>query len=157
VNAQDLDAYLQVKSSLPMAIAGGECLKTRYEFQPFLTRRAVDIVQPDISLCGGITEMYRIGTMANALGIQVNPHVWASQITVAATVHLAAALPACPQAYRPVAYLQEPVMEFDQTPSPLRDAICRTPLLQHEGFIDVPDGPGLGIEIIETAVKDMSS
>ena len=73
VNAQDLDAYLEVKAALPMAIAGGENLRTRYEFKPYLTRRAYDIVQPDIMHCGGITEMQRICAMANACGIQVNP------------------------------------------------------------------------------------
>ena len=96
VNAQDLDAYLEVKAALPMAIAGGENLRTRYEFKPYLTQRAYDIVQPDIMHCGGITEMARICAMANACGIQVNPHVWGSPVMIAATLHLAATLPPCP-------------------------------------------------------------
>lgn len=108
VNAQDLDAYLEVKAALPMAIAGGENLRTRYEFKPYLTRRAYDIVQPDVMHCGGITEMQRICAMANACGIQVNPHVWGSPVMIAATLHLAATLPPCPPAHNALPYLQEP-------------------------------------------------
>ena len=118
VNAQDLEAYLQVKAALPgVAIAGGENLRTRYEFQPYLARRAYDIVQPDIMHCGGITEMARIATMANASGIQVNPHVWGSPVMIAATLHLASTLPPCPPARVAAPFLQEPVMEFDRTVS----------------------------------------
>ena len=84
-NAQDLEAYLEVKAALPMAIAGGENLRTRYEFKPYLARRAYDIVQPDIMHCGGLTEMARICALANACGIQVNPHVWGSPVTVSYT------------------------------------------------------------------------
>ena len=118
VNAQDLEAYLQVKTALPgIAIAGGENLRTRYEFQPYLAQRAYDIVQPDIMHCGGITEMARIATMANASGIQVNPHVWGSPVMIAATLHLASTLPPCPPARVATPFLQEPVMEFDRTVS----------------------------------------
>ncbi len=149
VNAQDLDAYLEVKAALPMAIAGGENLRTRYEFKPYLTRRAYDIVQPDIMHCGGITEMQRICAMANACGIQVNPHVWGSPVMIAATLHLAATLPPCPPAHNAQPYLQEPVMEFDRTPSVIRQELCAEPFDQEDSFVRVPAGPGLGIEVDE--------
>ena len=76
VNAQDIEGYLLVKNSLPMAIAGGENLRTRYEFQQFLSKRAYDIVQPDVINVGGISEMRNVAMTANTMGIQVNPHVW---------------------------------------------------------------------------------
>ena len=153
VNAQDLDAYLEVKAALPMAIAGGENLRTRYEFKPYLTRRAYDIVQPDVMHCGGITEMQRICAMANACGIQVNPHVWGSPVMIAATLHLAATLPPCPPARNALPYLQEPVMEFDRTPNTIRQTICAVPFEHEDGFIRVPTGPGLGIEVDEVVVE----
>ena len=153
VNAQDLDAYLEVKAALPMAIAGGENLRTRYEFKPYLTRRAYDIVQPDIMHCGGITEMQRICAMANACGIQVNPHVWGSPVMIAATLHLAATLPPCPPAYNAQPYMQEPVMEFDRTPSAIRQELCAVPFDQEDSFVRVPTGPGLGIEVDEEVVE----
>ncbi|MDE2812515.1 MAG: mandelate racemase/muconate lactonizing enzyme family protein [Gemmatimonadota bacterium] len=153
VNAQDLDAYLEVKAALPMAIAGGENLRTRYEFKPYLTRRAYDIVQPDIMHCGGITEMQRICAMANACGIQINPHVWGSPVMIAATLHLAATLPPCPPARNAQPYMQEPVMEFDRTPSAIRQELCAVPFDQEDSFVRVPTGPGLGIEVDEEVVE----
>ena len=155
VNAQDLDAYLEVKAALPMAIAGGENLRTRYEFKPYLTRRAYDIVQPDIMHCGGITEMQRICAMANACGIQVNPHVWGSPVMIAATLHLAATLPPCPPAHNAQPYMQEPVMEFDRTPSAIRQELCAVPFDQEDSFVRVPTGPGLGIEVDEEIVEKL--
>ena len=155
VNAQDLDAYLEVKTALPMAIAGGENLRTRYEFKPYLTRRAYDIVQPDIMHCGGITEMQRICAMANACGIQINPHVWGSPVMIAATLHLAATLPPCPPARNAQPYMQEPVMEFDRTPSAIRQELCAVPFDQEDSYVRVPTGPGLGIEVDEEAVGNL--
>ena len=153
VNAQDLDAYLEVKAALPMAIAGGENLRTRYEFKPYLTRRAYDIVQPDVMHCGGITEMQRVCAMANACGLQVNPHVWGSPVMIAATLHVAATLPPCPPARNAQPYLQEPVMEFDRTPNTIRETICAVPFDHEDGFVRVPTGPGLGIEVDEGVVE----
>ena len=156
VNAQDVEAYLQVKDALPMAIAGGENLRTRFEFKDYLARRAYDIAQPDIMHCGGITEMARICSMANAYGIQVNPHVWGSPIMIAATLHLTATLPPCPTARDPQPYAQEPVMEFDRTPSAIRQQVCSEPFDQRDSYIQVPEGPGLGIEVDEYVVRDLS-
>ncbi len=156
VNAQDIDAYLQVKAALPMAIAGGENLRTRFEFKDYLSRRAYDIVQPDIMHCGGLTEMARICAMANAHGIQVNPHVWGSPVMVAASLHLAATLPPCPPARQPLPYAQEPVMEFDRTPSAIREELSAAPFAQQDSFIDVPTGPGLGIEINEDKLRELT-
>ena len=156
VNAQDIEAYLQVKDALPMAIAGGENLRTRFEFKDYLARRAYDIAQPDIMHCGGITEMARICAMANAHGVQVNPHVWGSPIMIAATLHLTATLPPCPTARDPQPYAQEPVMEFDRTPSTIRQQVCSKSFDQRDSYIQVPQGPGLGVEVDEYVVRDLS-
>ncbi len=156
VNAQDIEAYLQVKDALPMAIAGGENLRTRFEFKDYLARRAYDIAQPDIMHCGGITEMARICAMANAHGVQVNPHVWGSPIMIAATLHLTATLPPCPTARDPQPYAQEPVMEFDRTPSTIRQQVCSKPFDQRDSYIQVPQGPGLGVEVDEYVVRNLS-
>ena len=155
VNARDVESYLQVKGALPMAIAGGENLRTRYEFKDYIGRRAVDIVQPDVMNVGGITEMHRVASMANAFGILCNPHVWGSPVMIAASLHVAAAVPECPPARVPRPYQQEPVMEFDRTPSPIREGIAE-PFDQTGGFLDVPTGPGLGVEIDEAAVRQLS-
>lgn len=153
VNARDLEGYLQVKAGVPMAVAGGENLRTRFDYRDFLARRAFDIVQPDVMHCGGLTEMQRIAAMANACGIQVNPHVWGSPVMVAASLHLAATVPPCPPARTPLPYEQEPVMEFDRTPSAIREELCDPPFDQKGGFIEVPTAPGLGVEIDRAAVE----
>ena len=157
VNPRDIDGLLSVKADLPMAIAGGENLRTRFDFRDHLTRRAFDIVQPDVAHCGGLTEMQRIAAMANASGILVCPHVWGSSIMIAASLHLAATLPACPPARNPQPYVQEPVMEFDQTPSAIRDELCTTVFEARDGYVDVPTGPGLGIEVDEEALRHFAS
>ena len=155
VNAKDVEGYLQVKAALPMAIAGGENLRTRYEFKDFIGRRCVDIIQPDVVMAGGITEMHRVASMANAFGILFNPHVWGSPVMIAASLHVASAVPECPPARTPRPYQQEPVMEFDRTPSPIREGIAE-PFDQSGGFLEVPTGPGLGVDIDEAAVRQLS-
>jgi D-galactarolactone cycloisomerase len=156
VGATDLAAYQQVKAAVPMPIAGGECLRTRFDFRDFFAERALDIAQPDIMPAGGLTEMRRIADMANTFGILVYPHVWGSPVMIAASLHLASTIPPCPPARQPQPYLQEPVMEFDRTPNPIRETLCVQPITQSEGFIPVPDGPGLGIEIDEAALEQLT-
>ncbi len=156
VNARDIDGYLQVKAALPMSIAGGEVLRMRYEFKDFCARRAFDIAQPDIAHVGGITEMRRVADLANSFGIQVNPHVWASPVMIAATLHVTATIPPCPPARDPQPFVQEPVMEFDRTPSAIRQELCSDPFEQVDGFVAVPTGPGLGIEVDQRVVDRLT-
>ena len=156
VNAQDIEGYLQVKSALPMAIAGGENLRTRYEFSQFLARRAYDIAQPDVVNVGGVTEMCNVAMTANTHGIQVNPHVWGSPVMIAASLHVAATLPPCPPSGTPEPFVQEPVMEFDRTPSEIREGLVENPFDQVDGYLAVPHGPGLGVEIDEDAVRRLA-
>ena len=156
VNAQDIEGYLQVKSALPMAIAGGENLRTRYEFSQFLARRAYDIAQPDVVNVGGITEMRNVAMTANTHGIQLNPHVWGSPVMIAASLHVVATLPPCPPSGTPEPFVQEPVMEFDRTPSEIREGLVENPFDQVDGYLAVPDGPGLGVEIDEDAVRRLA-
>jgi D-galactarolactone cycloisomerase len=153
VNARDIEGYLQVKAAVPMAMAGGETWRTRFDFKDFLARHAVDVAQPDVGMTGGISELRNIAMMANAFGIQVSPHVWGSPIMIAATLHVAATLPPCPPARTPQPFEQEPVMEFDQTPNAIRETLCGAPFTQHDGFVAVPAGPGLGVEVDDAALN----
>ena len=75
---------------------------------------------------------------------------------IAVTQHVAATLPPCPPAGNPEPYAQAPVMEFDRTPSAIRQELCSDPFDQKDGFVEVPAGPGLGIEIDEDALKKLS-
>ena len=153
VLANDVEGYLEVKAGQPIAVAGGEVWYNRFDARDFLARRALDIAQPDVRFIGGISEFRNVANTANAMGVQVNPHVWGSAIMISASISLASTFAPCPYARIPRPYEQEPVMEFDQTPNPIRNEIASIPFEQSGGYVDVPDGPGLGLEIDESVVK----
>ncbi len=144
-------ANARVREQSPIPISGCESLKTRHEFAPRLANRIYDIVQPDIAVAGGISEMQVIGQMANAYGVKFHPHFWGTGISFAASLHLVSTLPFTPPKQVPEPYVNEPVLEFDQTPHPVRENI--TPGFEVvDSRVAVPDGPGLGIEVDEAAV-----
>lgn len=143
VSPEDHDGYAQVTQALDMAVAGGENDFTRWGFRDVIAKKAMDIVQPDVCAAGGISEMRKIATLASAFGVECVPHAWGSAIGLAATVQFLAALPDQPPALRPM----PPMLEFEQTPNPLRDILAKEPIVQQQGIVAVPTGPGLGIEI----------
>ena len=143
ISPEDHGGYVQVTQALDLAVAGGENDFTRWGFRDVIARKAMDIVQPDVCAAGGISEMRKIATLASAFGVECVPHAWGSAIGLAATVQFLAALPDQPPAFRPI----PPMLEFEQTPNPLRDLLAREPIVQQAGIVRVPDGPGLGIEV----------
>ncbi|MFO0928020.1 MAG: mandelate racemase/muconate lactonizing enzyme family protein [Gemmataceae bacterium] len=137
----DLEGYIELRRHSPVPIATGEVLTRRQSFRPFLERHAVDIIQPDATKCGGLTEAWRIAWMAYEHNIQWVPHGWNTAIGLAADLHLSAAMPVA----RYVEYL---------TPSPYLDEIITQPFrVDAEGYLTVPDRPGLGIELNREALK----
>lgn len=151
--ANDVDGYLEVKAGQPISVAGGEVWYNRFDARDFLAKRAVDIAQPDVRFIGGISEFRHVAIQANTMGIQVNPHVWGSSIMISASISLASTFPPCPYARIPRPYAQEPVMEFDQTPNPIRNELASVVFEQEGGSVEVPTGPGLGIEIDESVLE----
>ena len=97
---------------------------------------------------GGLSECKKIADMANAFGVRVVPHVWGSAIGLAAALQLLAVLPRNPPGNRPL----EPMLEFDRSEHPFRQAIVTAPIEHENGIVRVPDGPGLGIEIDRAAL-----
>ncbi|MGE0798520.1 MAG: mandelate racemase/muconate lactonizing enzyme family protein [Lautropia sp.] len=148
VMPEDIDGYVQLRAALPMPIAGGEASFARYGFRDLLVRRAVDILQPDVAAAGGISECKKIFDMASAFGVRCNPHVWGSGVTIAASLQLLAVVPDVPPGLFPVA----PMLEFDCTEHPIRQAILTEPLAPAGGRIRIPDRPGLGITIDRDAL-----
>jgi D-galactarolactone cycloisomerase len=147
VPPEDIIGYQRVKSSTTIAIAGGECEYTRYGFEKWLSSRALDIVQPDPCCAGGISEVRKIADMASAFHVACIPHVWGSGVAVAVGLHLLASLAPTPHTANPIAPYNEPMLEWDSTPNPLRTALLASPLQPKNGEIAVPEGPGLGVEI----------
>jgi D-galactarolactone cycloisomerase len=148
VPPEDLAGYREVKRALSIPVAGGEAEFTRWGFREILSTRALDIAQPDVCAAGGISECKKIADMANAFGVRVNPHVWGTGIALAASLQLIATLPHNPPGLCPI----EPLLEFDQSEHPIRMAVIEEPIVQNGGWVDIPQGPGLGIEIDRAAL-----
>jgi D-galactarolactone cycloisomerase len=143
----DDEANLRVRNEGAIPISGGESLKSRYEFADRFARRVFDIVQPDIVSVGGISEMFKVAHMANAYGIQFNPHFWGTGISLAATLHVAATFPLNPPSACPEPYVNQTVVELDRTPHPIRESLTYPIFEQHDSHIAVPTSPGLGVEV----------
>jgi D-galactarolactone cycloisomerase len=149
VPPEDIDGYQAVRAALAIPIAGGECEFTRCGFRNLLVSRAVDVIQPDTCAAGGLSECKKIADMAVAFGTRYNPHVWGTGIALAASLQLLAVLPPhTPPSLAPV----EPMLEFDRTEHPIRQAVLTAPIEHTNGMVRVPDGPGLGIKVDRDAL-----
>ncbi|ARP86587.1 mandelate racemase/muconate lactonizing enzyme family protein [Bordetella genomosp. 9] len=143
ISPEDLDGYVEVSRALDIAVAGGENEFTRWGFRDIVARKAMDIVQPDVCAAGGISECRKIAALALAHGVECVPHAWGSAIGLAATLHFLAALPDQPPSFRPM----PPLLEFEQCENPFRDTLTATPIEQRNGIVQIPTGPGLGIDV----------
>lgn len=149
VPPEDADGYRRVKAATRIPIAGGECEFTRHGFKQVVRDGVMDIIQPDICAAGGLTECKKISDMAQAFGIRTNPHVWGSGVGIAASLQWMALVPThTPTSLNPV----QPLLEFDQTEHPIRQAILQTPICHNGGIVPIPEGPGLGIDIDRDAL-----
>jgi D-galactarolactone cycloisomerase len=149
VPPEDIAGYRAVKAAISIPVAGGECEFTRFGFRELLASRAVDIVQPDTCAAGGLSECKKIADMAEAFGVRYNPHVWGTGIAIAASLQLLAVLPShTPASLKPA----EPMLEFDRTEHPIRQALLTQPIEHVRGVVRVPDRPGLGIEVDRAAL-----
>lgn len=145
---EDLDGYLEVRRQQPIPVAGGETEFTRWGFREVLSRRAMDVIQPDTCAAGGLSECKKIADMALAFGVRYVPHVWGTGIGLAAALQLLAVLPHNPPRRTP----REPLLEFDRSEHPFRQAVLTAPLEHSAGVVEIPDAPGLGIEVDRAAV-----
>ena len=146
---EDIEAYVEVSRALDLPVAGGEAEFTRFGFKRLLAERAVDIVQPDLTMAGGFTECLRIAALAGAWGVRYVPHVWGSAVGLAASLQLIAALPPATQSLFPL----EPILEFDRTPNPFRDAMTDQRPELDAGWVAIPDAPGLGVTPREEVLR----
>lgn len=145
---ENVEAYREVRTRQPIPVAGGECSFTRFDFRRFFEAAALDYVQPDTGAAGGITECRKIADMAATFGVRYVPHVWGTGIAMAAALQLLAVLPNEPLCRFPF----EPLLEFDRTEHPIRQAILTTPIEHRQGWVEVPTASGLGIEVDRKAL-----
>lgn len=145
INPEDVESHAQLAAAVAVPIAHGETERTRYQFRPWLMRKAADILQPDVGRAG-ISETIKIATMAEAFNVKMAPHLSVGLgVCIAATIHAAAAIPNL--------YLleyQPPVFE-------IANLLLQSPLVCETGFYQIPSGAGLGVELDEGRLRALQA
>ncbi len=138
---EDLEGYKELRKKLSVPIAAGENEHSIYGFNQLLN--CIDVAQPDVGSCGGITAARDITAMAQSKGVMVNPHVWGSAVAQAASIQLIASLPVPHHSL----FATQPILEYDRSSHPFRRELINNPWELCNGLIEVPDAAGLGIDI----------
>lgn len=147
---EDIEGYRRLAATSPIRLAAGESDFTAHGARDLVATRSIGVVQPDVARSGGITETRRIASLAHAFHVKYAPHVgFSGAVCVAASLQLAAAMPN---------FLTFECMFFD---NPLRDHLTRHPVGSARALVDgrleVPQGPGLGIEVDRDRLKDLEA
>ena len=135
------DAMAEVARAINIPVATGERLYTRWEFRPLLEKNAVRIIQPDICHTGGISELRKIATMAESYYVAFQPHNANGPISTLASLHVDASTP------------NFIIQEFFYPQLELYNKLLTEPIEYKDGYVTVPDRPGLGADLDEEAVK----
>jgi galactonate dehydratase len=139
---ENLDALAEVRHATTIPVVTGEAAYGRAGFREVLRRRAVDYINPDVANCGGILELVQIAAWAEAEMIAVSPHNYNStMLALNATVHASAVMPNF--------IITEYFLPFEE----FGRKLTRNPLIPRDGYIELPDAPGLGLDVDEDAVR----
>ncbi|MGH9161522.1 MAG: mandelate racemase/muconate lactonizing enzyme family protein [Vicinamibacteraceae bacterium] len=141
LHPEDYDGYRQLASRVDTLIACGEQEATEWGFRQLIERARVDVLQPDLTRCGGFTAARKIVHMAETANVLVIPHSWSSDLLTAASLHL--------NAFQRRAVF----VEFNTSQGPLSRELVREPLRLVDGCLPVPSGPGLGVDVNEATIK----
>jgi len=144
---EDVASYPTLAAQLKTPIVAGEMLSNRFQLRDLLTAKAVDIINPDVCRAGGITECRRMAALADLFGVLWSPHVsMGTAVYLAASIHLAVSTP------------NFVIMEGGNAHlGPLGNALIAEPLDYKPGLARVPERPGLGVEIVESALKKVTA
>ena len=141
--------YKALRDKTTIPIAGGECEYLRYGHHQLLKNECVDILQVDICSAGGLSEAKRIAALASTYGIEIIPHTWGTGIAFHTALHFIANLEPIPgRLFPPDCYI-----EYDRTENGIREQLTYPTIQLNKGYIDVPQRPGLGIEVNEDALQ----
>src|SRR5262245_54933541 len=144
VRPENYDAMKKVSDHVSIPLASGESNYGIYEFKQLIDRQALDFVQPDICCCGGVLTLKKIAALAEAQYIMVAPHNPMSPLATAVNVHFAASTP---NFY---------ILEYAAPDSGARKNVLKEPLMvRKDGYVDIPNKPGWGMELNEEAFKSM--
>jgi D-galactarolactone cycloisomerase len=138
----NVDEYDKIKCHTETPLAAGEAAYSRFEFNDLVESDGIDVVQPDMSKCG-LSEAKYVAKRATTANVGVSPHCWNGPISLAAAIQFAAAVPAYPHTGR---HPEPFFVEVDRSDNALRDELLESPLDTTGPSIEIPDGPGLGVE-----------
>jgi len=141
VTGDNKTGMAELRRATHIPIAAGESETTRYDFRDLVMLGAADFLQPDPAFCGGITETMRIATLASTHNLRLAPHLWAGAPCYFAGLHICAAAPA--------SYM----VEYSLGANPMIHELTSTPVVARDGFVLVPDAPGLGLDISMDVVE----
>jgi galactonate dehydratase len=140
---ENIDAMAEVRAKSPIPIATGEMLYTKFQFRELLEKRAADFIQPDVCIAGGLLELKKIAAMAEAHYVTVAPHNPMGPVATAVNVHFAVSTPN---------FL---ILEYSPDDVGKRRELLVEPLKVTNGYIDVPEAPGFGIELNLDAIQKL--
>lgn len=145
------ESFREVANHTSTPLSTGERLYTRWEFKNMLKEGAIDIIQPDVALCGGILETRKIAAMAEAFDVAVAPHAPYGPIALAATLQV--------DVCTPNVFIQEQSLGIHYNKGfDLLDFVKNKEIFQYkDGFLEIPTKPGLGIEIDEEMVEKVAA
>jgi L-alanine-DL-glutamate epimerase-like enolase superfamily enzyme len=143
LHPDNIEGYAQVSASTKtLRLAAGEQAAGFREFERLAVDGKVDVLQPDLSRCGGITVGKQIADFSTRHQIECVPHAWLTDLLKAASLHLNA-------------YLMHALyLEYNVSTATLLNRLCKNPLKMQDGFLQVPDGPGLGVEVDEKVIEE---
>ena len=141
LHPEDYDGYRQVTDAVDTLIACGEQEATEWGFRELIDRSRIDVLQPDLTRCGGFTAARKIVHMAETANRLVIPHSWSSDLLTAASLHL--------NAFQRRAVF----IEFNTSQGPLSRQMVHEPLRLEDGYLRVPEGPGLGLTVNEGTIE----
>ena len=141
----DFDGLRKLRDSVDVRIAGGEMNQGIHEFEIMLEKDCLDVYQPDATLAGGVIMSREVAARAQEKGLLFSPHTWTTGVGFAINMHIAASVGNCP------------ILEYPWVPDSwsveARDAMLTEPFLAKDGYVKLPAGPGLGVELDSDALK----
>jgi len=141
LHPEDYDGYARLAEAVETPIAAGEQEGTHWGFQQLIERGKIDIVQPDLSRCGGLTTAKKIARMVEEKKLRIIPHAWSSDILTATTLQFLASVK------------NAELIEFNVSSGEISRHLAKEPIRLKNGFVEIPDAPGLGIEVDEKMIE----
>ncbi len=136
IHPEHFEEYAYVRARSPVPVAAGEQMATVWDFERFIAEGCADVIQPDISRCGGITVAKQVALLADKAGLELVPHSWLTHLLTGYSLQLIATLP------------RARYVEFNVSQSRLTAGIAHAPFeLAEDGTIAIPDTPGIGVTV----------